>query len=189
MAKKKPAKTKAPATRSSGNGIDDHPQYRDLVAKLKPGWHAGGLLLVTAPGALDEEMTPWLMGKIAGRRSIGRTVFGDFVLFRDLRERARETGTGDPENEGDVAMVDIHYKKMEVLGYSVSMFLENLNDPKFQRAFFRKDLADAVNKRIGAPQDSECYAFLPALALGGSEDAASVKSLDWRVQQAILIQT
>ena len=169
--------------------IDDHPQYRELIEKLKPGWHAGGLLFVMQPGELDDEMTDWLMGRIAGRRSIGRTVFGDFILFRDLRDRARETGDGDPETEADVAMIDIHYKRMDVLGYSIAEVLEKLDDPSFQKAFFRKELADAVRARIGAPKDNECYGFVPALALGGSEDAASVASVDWRVHQAILIQT
>lgn len=166
-----------------------HPELAGLLAKLPPGRYAGGLLMVSTPGAIDDAMGDWLLGKVAGRLSLGRSVFGDILMFRDLRARARETGTGDPETECDVALIDIHYKKMDVLAYSVPELFELLDDEAFQETFLRKHLVNIVRPRLGDPNDDECYAFLPALALGGSEDPASVRRLNWFVQQAILIQT
>ncbi|MBL8923444.1 MAG: DUF1851 domain-containing protein [Myxococcaceae bacterium] len=170
------------------SSVDDHPGYAKLVKRLAPGAAAGGLVIVTRPGALDAELREWLMGNVSGRRSIGRTAFGDLLVFRDLRERARELGVGDPAREGDVAVVDVHFKRMTVLGTSVDTFLDGLDDPLFQKAFLRKELFDEVKRRLGACKPNECYAFVPALALGGSEDAGSVQRVDWRVHQAILLQ-
>ncbi|MCA2981210.1 MAG: hypothetical protein INH37_23295, partial [Myxococcaceae bacterium] len=86
--------------------IDSHPSYQRLVETLKPGRYARGLVFITEPGALDEEMTDWLMGNVEGRRSLGRTAFGELLVFRDLRARAAELGAGDPERESDVVLVD-----------------------------------------------------------------------------------
>lgn len=146
-------------------------------------------MVITPPGALDDELHDWLMGNVAGRRSIGRTAFGELLVFRDLRERARELGVGDPERESDVALIDVHFKKMTVLGNSVEAFLDSLDDGDFQDAFLRRSMFDEVKQRLGPCAPNECYGFVPALSLGGSEDADSVQRVDWRVHQAILLQT
>jgi hypothetical protein len=169
--------------------VDSHPSYQRLIETLKPGRYARGLVFITEPGALDEEMTDWLMGNVDGRRSLGRTAFGEILVFRDLRMRAAELGLGDPERESDVALIDIHYKKMRVLSQNVEGFLDALEDPEFQSTYLRKELYEAVRAKVGPPSETECYGFVPALALGGREDVGSVQRLDWKVHQAILIQT
>lgn len=186
---KQPRAARTPAVTVASSSVDDHPGYALLVKRLRPGPVAGGLVVITAPGALDREVHDWLMGNVAGRRSIGRTAFGDLLVFRDLRERARELGVGDADREGDVALIDVHFKKMTVLGTSVESFLDGLDDELFQRAFLRKELFDEVKRRLGACKPTECYGFVPALALGGSEDADTVRRVDWRVHQAILLQS
>lgn len=169
--------------------LEDHPSFISLTKRLKPGSYAGGLLVITAPGALDDEMHDWLMGNVAGRRSIGRTAFGELLVFRDLRERAHELGVGDPEREADVALIDVHFKKMTVLGNSIEAFLDSLDDADFQEAFLRRSMFAEVKRRLGPCAPNECFGFVPALSLGGREEAASVQRLDWRVHQAILLQT
>jgi hypothetical protein len=169
--------------------VDSHPSYQRLIETLKPGRYARGLVFITEPGTLDEEMTDWLMGHVDGRRSLGRTAFGEILVFRDLRARASELGVGDPDRESDVALIDIHYKKMRVLSQDVEGFLDALEDPEFQSTYLRKELYEAVRAKVGPPSEGECYGFVPALALGGSEEVGSVQRLDWKVHQAILIQT
>lgn len=190
--KKKVTRAKArPAAKrvTKAARLEDHPSFISLTKRLKPGSYAGGLLVITAPGALDDALHDWLMGNVAGRRSIGRTAFGELLVFRDLRERAQELGVGDPEREADVALIDVHFKKMTVLGNSIEAFLDSLDDADFQEAFLRRSMFDEVKRRLGPCAPNECYGFVPALSLGGSEEAASVQRLDWRVHQAILLQT
>lgn len=181
--------TPAPKRTTKSSRLEDHPAFISLTKRLKPGTYAGGLLVITPPGALDDAMHDWLMGNVAGRRSIGRTAFGEVLVFRDLRERARELEVGDPERESDVALIDVHFKKMTVLGNSVDTFLDSLDDADSQEAFLRRSMFDEVKRRLGPCAPNECYGFVPALSLGGSEDAASVQRVDWRVHQAILLQT
>lgn len=190
--KKTATRAKArPAARrtTTSSRLENHPSFVSLTKRLKPGSYAGGLLIITAPGALDDAMHDWLMGNVAGRRSIGRTAFGELLVFRDLRERARELGVDDSEREADVALVDVHFKKMTVLGNSIEAFLDSLDDADFQEAFLRRSMFDEVKRRLGPCAPNECYGFVPALSLGGSEEAASVQRVDWRVHQAILLQT
>jgi len=183
---KKPARPKARARRG---GVESHPGYVALITKLKPGRYAGGALILTRPGAHDAEMAPWLMGKTEGRKSLGRTAFGDFVIFRDLSARAQELGLPHPEEACDVALIDVHYKKMTMLADSASSFISSLDDDGWQLAFMRKELYEAAKERVGDYADDECFMFVPALALGGSEDAQSVQRGKWREHQSILFQT
>jgi hypothetical protein len=185
VAKAAPAKKATKATRP-GAGV--HPHFARLTSGLRPGRHADGLLLVTQPGALDAEMSGWLMGQTAGRRSIGRTAFGDFVVFRDLRDRAREAGQPDAETACDIAMIDIHDKAMAVLADSVEGLLAAIDRHDWQEAFLRRSLYRDAKPRIGDFADDECFGFVPALAIGGSGDAESVERMNWRVHQELLRQ-
>ena len=78
---------------------------------------------------------------------------------------------------------------MTVLGTSVDAFLEGLDDRDFQEAFLRLSLFDEVKQRLGACKPNECYGFVPALALGGSEEPDTVQRLDWQVHQSLLLQS
>jgi hypothetical protein len=47
---------------------------------------------------------------------------------------------------------------------------------------------DQARKRLGELSDDELYAFVPALAFGGAEDAASLDRCNWQVHREILRQ-
>lgn len=87
-----------------------------------------------------------------------------------------------------MAAIDIHFKRMKVLSMSAEEFVQVLDDAEWQNAFLRKPLFDAVKARLGEWAPDECYCFVPALALGGSEQAASVDRVNWNVHQALLLQ-
>lgn len=166
-----------------------HPKLAAFKKQFKPGRHADGLLLFTRAGALDEELGPWLKNRMQGRVSLGRTAFGEFIVFRDLRARALENGEADAHLACDIAIVDIHTKQMKVAAHSVDEWVERIDDPKWQNQFFRKALHDKVKTRLGAYAADECYGFVPALELGGAEQPAFVARQKWREHQAILLQT
>ena len=189
--KKPPSKKRGPLTpalsplaRRGGT----HPKLTWLLANLKPGRYAGGLLQFSPPGTHAREMGPWLMGRTDGRTSIGRTAFGELLVFRDLRDHATSLGMEDAETACDVAAIDIHFKRMKILATSAEEFVELLDDAEWQKAFLRKPLYLAAKARVGDWDQHECFGFVPALALGGSEQAASVERVDWRVYQALLLQ-
>lgn len=181
---KKPPPPPADALRERGV----HPKLTWLIARLKPGRYASGLLQFSAPGTHARELGPWLMGRTDGRTSIGRTAFGELLVFRDLRDHAASLGMEDAETACDVAAIDIHFKRMKILATSVEEFVELLDDAEWQKAFLREPLYVAAKARVGEWTHTECFGFVPALALGGSEQAASVERVDWRVYQALLLQ-
>lgn len=75
-----------------------HPKLSWLIQALPPGRYAGGLLQISPPGAHARELEPWLMGRTAGRTSIGRTAFGELLVFRDLRDHAASLGMEDADS-------------------------------------------------------------------------------------------
>jgi hypothetical protein len=132
-------------------------------------------------------MGPWLLGNTAGRTTIGRTAFGEFVIFRDLSERARALGLPGADEACDVSIIDVHYRRMTMIADSAQSFVELLEDKSWQRAFLRRDLLDKVRKKLGELGDDELYAFVPALALGGAEEPKYVERCNWLVHQALLL--
>ncbi len=183
--KSAPAKQRRPLSRRAATV---HPKLTWLLENLKPGRYAGGLLQFSAPGTHADELGPWLMGRTDGRTSIGRTAFGELLIFRDLRDHATSLGMEDAATACDVAAIDIHFKRMKILATSAEEFVELLDDAEWQKAFLRKKLYLAAKVRVGDWDRHECFGFVPALALGGSEQAASVERVDWRVYQALLLQ-
>lgn len=188
-----PKKTKqaAPAAKKKTRRDDfsgPHPKLAVLTKKLPPGRYADGLVLFNEPGTHARELGDWLMGNTKGRVALGRTAFGELIVFRDLRERARENGEPDAHLTCDVAIVDIHTKRMKVPCQSVEEWLASLDDAAWQREHLRRDLYDEVAPVLGAYAADECYGFVPALVLGGAEEAASVQKQKWRAHQALLLQ-
>jgi hypothetical protein len=189
--KKKASAPKAkPRAAKARAAAPPHPKLAALLEKLRPGRHAAGTVLITKPDAHHDEMSQWLMGNVAGRVALGRTAFGDIVVFRDLRANAAAQGLkGTAAAEAcDVALIDLNLKKMTVLAWSIEELLQRLDDGQFQEAFLRRTLYDQVKARLGDYADDEAYTFVPALALGGSEAAESVQRGNWRVYQEILFQ-
>jgi hypothetical protein len=165
-----------------------HPKLALLLDKLAPGRHAQGTLIITEPDAHLDQMSRWLGGNVEGRVALGRTAFGDLVVFRDLRARAAAQGLAGAEEACDIALIDLNLKKMVVIAWSVEELLENLDHLEFQQAYLRRELYDAARSRVGDYDDDEVYSFVPALALGGSEDPRTVERARWDVYQDILFQ-
>jgi hypothetical protein len=165
-----------------------HPQLAMLLKKLPPGRYAGGTIIITRPDAHRREMSRWLMGKVDGRVALGRTAFGDILVFRDLRARATAEGLEGAAEACDVAMIELSFKKMTVLAWSAEQFLEQLDRRKFQDAFLRRRLYDKVKASLGDFANDEVYAFVPMLPMGGSETADSVERSKWSVYQDLLFQ-
>jgi hypothetical protein len=181
-----PAKAKTP--KKAAKAFGDHPSLEKLLSQLPPGRYAEGTLIVTEPGLHHAEMSRWLIGNVEGRVALGRTAFGDILVFRDLRERAAARGLPGVDDACDVALIDLNQKKMTVLAWSVEAFLDELDDREFQETYLRRTLYDEVKPRLGDYGDDEAYAFVPALGLGGGEKAAGVERANWEVYQEILFQ-
>jgi hypothetical protein len=178
-----PAKAK---TKGRLKSTKAHPKLSILLAALPPGRYAGGTLLITRPDALHKEMRLWLSGNDEGRVALGRTAFGDLLVFRDLRKRAAEEGQANAAQACDIVLVDLNRKEAIILAWSVEEFLIEMDKWQFQQDFLRKRLYDRCKARFGDIENDEVYAFVPALAMGGTARLSSVKLAPWHEYQELL---
>jgi hypothetical protein len=162
----------------------------ELWEKLGWGRFGDGFLLLTDPKKLAPTVDQWLGGKNPSRIPLGRTGLGDLLYFRDLRERAKMLGmTGKEAEEAcDISVVNVRYKRAGVLATSVAEFVKLLASEEFLDEELGKNLFDEALPRLGAPSAKEIYGFVPALAMGGSEDADSLDKVNAEVHLEILFQ-
>ena len=163
----------------------------DVWAELGWGRFGNGFLQLASPTTLDGVLSEWLGKKDETRTPLGWTGLGDIIYFRDLRERARALGTSavDAENACDVSVIDVRYKQVKMLAWSLDGFFEGfLGDESALRSELHKELFDAALSRLGPPGVDEIYGFVPALALGGAEDPANLERVGARVHLDILRQ-
>jgi len=117
------------------------------------GWcsFSDGLIWTVDPMLFRSSLRHWIDEDDA--YVIARTGFGNLILYRN----------------GKLAHLQVHIGEMTSLPFDVShLFNGVLVDPEFLGTVLDKRLHDLAQKKLGALQSDECYAFNPALALGGA---------------------
>jgi hypothetical protein len=171
-----------------GEPIDPRPVPGDameLFGKLLPsallthwrdvGW-AGwgdGLLWTVDPRELDGVPGDWLGADVQDAAVILRTAFGDLFVWA----------------EGAVHYVDVQRGGSTQITPDVEVLMDGLlvNDV-FVGSGLQGDVFAEALPRLGPPSHEDCYAFDPALALGGPGTAASIRRAGLREQLAYLAQ-
>lgn len=167
------------------------PALLDFYSRVGVGSFGAGLVFVLPPPVLQPMLDVWIPSS-PKRIPFARTAFGDLFYYRDLADEAREKGmTGERPGElGDVSWVDVHYGVIEVLALSIEAFFGDvLAEPSNVAGVLRGPLAHAAQEIHGPLDAAHQLAFVPALALGGSEDLASVTRVDMLVHTSILRQS
>jgi len=86
-------------------------------------------------------------------------------------------------------MVHVHYKQIEVCTWSVADFFNDfLCDEDIIADVLRKDIFDQALVRLGPPDASELYGFVPALALGGGRNSHSLEKMRMNEHLSFLFQ-
>ena len=86
-------------------------------------------------------------------------------------------------------MLDIHYRKVEVCGYSYQEFFEGyILDENVKENVLRRTLFNEATAKLGALAVNECFFFVPALVIGGAEDIKHVQKGDANVHQHLLFE-
>jgi hypothetical protein len=155
------------------------------------GWFGRGLLHVADPATLDDGLAIWLGRSDPTRIAIARTAFGEIFYYRDLREQARALGMSgtQPGELGDISHVDVHFQEISVAALDPNeLFNDILCNPEHIEGHLRRGLVDFAREVYGPLTDRECFAFVPALALGGYEDPTCVQKVDMLVHWSILRQ-
>ncbi len=147
----------------------------NLLAEWKEsGWcaYGDGLLWLVDPNDLKAPVREWL-GASNKKVPFARSAFGHVFLWDDDGAYML-----DP-HEGTLAKI---VKNIDVVFDYVLCQKEYLEDVLEQK-LFRKAL-----KKLGALDYDECYAFEPALALGGPGTLETLRKVKLREQLSILSQ-
>lgn len=142
------------------------------------GEYGDGLIKVVDPREYMNSLYTWLGQKDFNKIPIIVTAFGDIFYYRKL-----------DDNENDVCLLNIHYRKIEVCGYSYQEFFEGyILDKDIIKNVLRADLYKKAVKELGKLDYKDIFFFTPALVLGGGEDIKYVKKGNGAVHHQILLE-
>lgn len=142
------------------------------------GEYGDGLIKVVDPREYMNSLYTWLGQKDFNKIPIIVTAFGDIFYYRKLED-----------NENDVSLLNIHYRKIEVCSYSYQEFFEGyILDEDVIKNVLRADLYKQAVKELGKLDYKDIFFFTPALVLGGVEDIKYIKKGNGAVHHQVLLQ-
>ena len=138
------------------------------------GWcsYGKGLLWVVDPMQLSDVLEDWV--DLGGAKPIVflRTAFAHLYFWHN----------------GSVFSLDVQRGGLSVVTKRIALMFRLLCDPDVQRKILRASLFEEALPLIGAPDLDECYAFEPALALGGPGTLETIRRVKIREHLGILAQ-
>ena len=142
------------------------------------GEYGNGFIKVVDPRDYMHSLYTWLGKQDFSKIPLFVSAFGDIFYYRKLEGE-----------ENDISMLDIHYRKVEVCGYSYQEFFEGyMLDENVKENVLRRTLFNEATAKLGALAVNECFFFVPALVIGGAEDIKHVQKGDANVHQHLLFE-
>lgn len=142
------------------------------------GEYGDGLIKVVDPREYINSLYSWLGRKDFNRIPIIVTAFGDIFYYRKLAN-----------SENDVSLLNIHYRRTEVCGFSYQDFFERyILDKDVIKKVLRDDLYKQAVKKLGKLSYKDIFFFVPALVLGGSENIKYIEKGNGVIHQMLLLQ-
>ncbi len=142
------------------------------------GKYNDGLIELINPNDFDAVLCTCLGKKVDNYVPIAITAFGELFYYRKLTE----------EDE-DVCMIDIQYRKIETLVWSLRAFFEDfLTNETDRKEWLREDLFKEGLTKLGTLNANEIYTITPALVLGGAPEIDYLQKGNAQVYQEIVFQ-
>jgi hypothetical protein len=138
------------------------------------GWcaYGGGLLWVTNPAEFEDPIEEWVEASDNKPVVFLRTAFAHLYFWQD----------------GYVHSLDVLRGGLSQVTKDVARIFDLLCNPQMQEKILRRTLFEEAKKRLGPPDRHECYAFEPALALGGPGTVETINRVSIREHLSILAQ-
>jgi hypothetical protein len=170
-----PAIARRPATKSALEKYAKTLPQPLLDQWRADGWagYARGLLWFVDPDELADPLKEWLTDEHQPAWAFARTAFGDLLFWHN-----------------DTAYyLHVLYDKIAELTDDLELLFEyTLCKDSYLDKVVDRNLFEKVLPRLGAPHFDECYAFEPAIALGGSGQANTVQKAKLREHLSVLAQ-
>lgn len=138
------------------------------------GWcsYGQGLLWLVNPQEFDGVVEEWVDFESGPPLVFLRTAFAHLYYWHD----------------GYVFSLDVQYGSLSQVTQDVKLMFTLLCDPELQERILRRGLYQEAKQRLGPPNRDECFAFVPALALGGPGTAETVQRVKIREHLSFLAQ-
>src|SRR5690606_27237218 len=137
-----------------------------------------GLIEIIDPEEYEDNLWTWLGKEVDNYTPFAITGFGELLYYRQLAE-----------GEEDVCLIDIQYRDIQALAWSMESFFEDfLTDEEDRKVWLREELfMDAIAAK-GKLEKGEVFTFVPVLALGGSEEVEFLQKANAYVYQDLVFQ-
>ncbi len=174
---------------SSGNTIATEElinEYKEKVPELLLeiwkttgfGKYNNGLIEIIHPKEYESNLWTWLGTVKENYTPIAMTAFGELFYYRKLSE-----------TEEDVCILDIQYRKVETLIWSLESFFNDfLIHEEDKKLWLREELFQEAFSEFEDLKNGEVYTFTPILAFGGGEDLMSLRVGNARFYQDLVFQ-
>lgn len=150
----------------------------DLWLNYGFGKYNNGLIEIINPKDFEPTLWTWLGREVEEYVPIAISAFGELFYYRKLTK-----------TDEDVCVIDIQYRKIETLEWSLKMFFENFILAKEMREeWLREKLFNKAMKKENLLATNEIFTFTPIFALGGSDDIKFLKRGNAQVYQDIVFQ-
>lgn len=139
------------------------------------GWcgYAQGLIWIVNPDSFEDILGDWVDLTSTSAIVFARTIFGDLFLW-----------SGD-----QVHILTVQDGDVEVITKDIEIFFNKfLCEEDILDNVLKKDLYQEALQRLGLPEPNECYAFVPALALGGPGTVDTIERVKLREHLHFLAQ-
>lgn len=142
------------------------------------GKYNKGLIEIVNPTEYENNLWTWLGREVENYTPFAITGFGELLYYRKLTE-----------TDEDVCMIDIQYRKIETLVWSLeSFFNEFLTSEEDKKLWLREALFLRAISEKGDLQNGEVFTFTPVLALGGAEELRYLQKGSASVYQDLVFQ-
>ncbi len=142
---------------------------------IEEGWCSfeNGLFWIDNPANYTDILHTWLGDKGNAAIGFGHSAFGHLLLWY----------------KGRVHLLNPHFGTLSPYSSILQIFFNiNLCDEDFLKNIFYSEIFLLVQQRLGSPSSDECYAFLPALALGGNVTSERVELVKFKEHSLFLAQ-
>nr|WP_294859854.1 T6SS immunity protein Tdi1 domain-containing protein [uncultured Fluviicola sp.] len=142
------------------------------------GKYNDGLIEFVNPADFEDNLWTWLGREVPNYVPFAISGFGELFYYRKLTE-----------TDEDVCMIDIQYRKIETLVWSMDDFLDDFVTNVVERKMWlREDLFKEAITQNGKLEKYEVFTFAPIIAFGGAEEVEYLQKGNAVVYQDLVFQ-
>lgn len=150
----------------------------DLWRTSGIGKYNHGLIELVNPKDFESILWTWLGRKVSNYVPFAISGFGELFYYRKLTE-----------TDEDVCVIDIQYRNIETLTWSMEDFFEDfLVNEEDRDVWLRQELFENAVSEKDSLLKNEAFTFVPILGMGGKEELAYLEKGSAQVYQDLVFQ-